>query len=164
MNYTENRHGACNIETSTNRRTLTHAHINVPLCMCVCGRDRDRAGETGDTGGGGGTCRCSCRSNLPTKLQHGAATHVATMTRRDRKWPGVSIGSNQTMQGAATQIGRRYRLGAYVQTRIMHGCRGSRVAGATAASSWRRHPHGGIHSGVDCAATAAAADAEAASL
>lgn len=44
-------HGACNIETSTNRRTLTHAHINVPLCMCVCGRDRDRAGETGDKGG-----------------------------------------------------------------------------------------------------------------
>lgn len=51
LSYTKNTHGACNIETSTNRRTLTHAHINVPLCMCVCGRDRDRAGETGDKGG-----------------------------------------------------------------------------------------------------------------
>lgn len=117
LNYTKKHtHGACNIETSTNRRTLTHAHINVPLCMCVCVWQRQRQSRRdGRQGGiGGGTCRCSCMSNLPTKLQHGAATHVATMTCRDRKWPGVSIRSNQTMKGAATQIGRRYRLGAYI--------------------------------------------------
>lgn len=101
--------------------THTRTHKRAVVYVCVWQRQRQSRRDGRQGGIGGGTCRCSCRSNLPTKLQHGAATHVATMTRRDRKWPGMSIGSNQTMQGAATQIGRRYRLGAYVQTRIMHG-------------------------------------------
>lgn len=94
--------------------THTRTHKRAAVYVCVWQRQRQSRRDGRQGGIGGGTCRCSCMSNLPTKLQHGAATHVATMTCRDRKWPGVSIRSNQTMKGAATQIGRRYRLGAYI--------------------------------------------------
>lgn len=64
--------------------------------------------------------------NLPAQLQHGASAHIPSMTSRNRKWSGMAIGSE--LMGSGAQRTGWYRLGALVQSGIVHRCRWTRSA------------------------------------